>query len=457
MRRNFDVGEAYGENNLYGMLVEKWSPLLDDEKSSGGRVRDKNRRMVTAVCLENQERENEGFERTMITESIPSTNTQSVQNWNPVLISLVRRTLPNLIAHDVIGVQPMTGPTGLIFALRSRYGGGQYANREALYNEADTQHSGKGTHDSDNVSGLKSIDSSLSDDSIEAARLTNLTGRGKTTYEGEQAEWDSVKPYDWPKMGFTIEQQTVTAVTRNLAADYSLELAQDLKAIHGLDAKTELANILSTEIVAEINREIIRTINSQAITGAQTDNVEAPGLFDLTTDTDGRWSIERYKGMLMQINRECNQIAKDTRRGKGNWMITSSDVASALEATHLLDWHKPMTTDLDVDDTGNTFAGVINGRMKVYIDPYTDHDYCVVGYKGAEAYDAGLFYCPYVPLTMVQAVSEGTFQPRLGFKTRYGLGSNPFVFSHTASTHTGLATAKTNYYFRIFRIDNIMS
>jgi hypothetical protein len=341
----------------------------------------------------------------------------------------------------------MNGPTGLIFAMKARYGGGATTNREALFGEAETQFSGdsSGTHDSDNASGWNGVDS-------EGARLTALSATGSPTVDAEAM--GSTGGSDFHEMGFTIEKSTVTAVSRALKAEYTIELAQDLKAIHGLDAETELANILSTEILAEINREVIRTVNSQAKTGAQQSNVTANGVFNMSSDTDGRWSAEKFKGLAVQIDRECNVIAKETRRGKGNVLICSSDVATALAAAGTLDYSPAIANNLQVDDTGNTFAGLLNGRIKVYIDPYANVDYCTVGYKGTNPYDAGVFYCPYVPLQMVKAIGEDNFQPRIGFKTRYGMASNPFVGSTPAN---GLATAKTNPYYRIFKIINILT
>ena len=433
----------------YDKLVEKWAPVLNEE--SAGKITDSHRKAVTAAILENQEialRE-EGTLR----EDVPSNSTTSVANWNPVLIALVRRAMPNLMAYDVCGVQPMSGPTGLIFAMKSRYGGGKTANREALFNEAETQFSGDsgGTHDSDNASGLRGIDSAGQDSNLDDQRLTNIFAGGMSTAEAEAH--GSTGNTAFREMGFTIEKATVTAKSRALKAEYSLELAQDLKAIHGLDAETELANILSTEILAEINREVIRTINSQAKTGALQTNTAVNGIFDVQTDADGRWSVEKFKGLVLQIERECNRIAIETRRGKGNFIICSSDVASALSAASMLDYTPAMSTTLAVDDTGNTFAGTLNGRTRVYIDPYANTNYVTVGYKGTNPYDAGIFYCPYVPLTMVRAVGEDTFQPKIGFKTRYGMVSNPFVGATPAD---GLAAVKTNQYYRIFRVDNIL-
>ena len=436
----------------YDRLIEKWAPVLNEE--SAGTISDHHKKAVTAAVLENQEiaLKEEG----MITEAAPGNNVGSVANWNPVLIALVRRAMPNLMAYDICGVQPMSGPTGLIFAMKSRYGGGSTSNREALFNEAETRFSGDsaGTHDSDNVSGLR--DSQVGSDggtvgTIEDDRLTALAAGGMPTVDAEELGASTGSTFN--EMGFTIEKATVTAKSRALKAEYSLELAQDLKAIHGLDAETELANILSTEILAEINREVIRTINSQAKTGALQSNTAINGIFNVQTDADGRWSVEKFKGLVLQIERECNRIAIETRRGKGNFIVCSSDVASALSAAGMLDYTPAMSTNLNVDDTGNTFAGTLNGRTRVYIDPYAVQNYVTVGYKGTNPYDAGLFYCPYVPLTMVRAVGEDTFQPKIGFKTRYGMASNPFVGATPAD---GLAAVKTNQYYRIFRVDNIL-
>jgi len=436
----------------YDKLMEKWAPVLNEE--SAGKITDNHRKAVTAAILENQEKEF-SEQRAQLNEAVPANSTADVANWNPVLIALVRRAMPNLMAYDICGVQPMSGPTGLIFAMKSQYEttrAGATDNSEALFGEAVTGFSGdsNGTQSQD-PSGLSGLTDSNSDSSIDNDRTGPDYGSGMTTADGEAL--GSTGASAFAEMGFTIEKATVTAKTRALKAEYTLELAQDLKAIHGLDAETELANILSTEIMAEINREVVRTINSQAKTGATTTNTAINGIFDVQTDADGRWSVEKFKGLIMQIEREANQIAKDTRRGKGNFMICSSDVASALAASGMLDYAPAMSTNLNVDDTGNTFAGVLNGRMRVYIDPYATADYINVGYKGTNPYDAGVFYCPYVPLTMVRAVGEDTFQPKIGFKTRYGMVSNPFVGNTPAN---GLAAAKSNQYYRIFRVDNIL-
>ena len=453
--------------NTYDQLVEKWAPVLNEE--SAGAIQDSHRKSVTAAVLENQEI---AFAEQSQLNETAANNTGSVANWNPVLIALVRRAMPNLMAYDVCGVQPMTGPTGLIFAMRSRYktanAGAGAADTEALFQEAQTQYSGDSAtgngHDAaKGPSGLAGITDSdaggLADgtivDSAEGAPGQPTIGVGMSTATAEALGTPGGNSFH--EMGFTIEKATVTAKSRALKAEYTLELAQDLKAIHGLDAETELANILSAEILAEINREVIRTINSQAKIGCRQDNVTVKGLFDLSTDADGRWSVEKFKGLMVQLEREANVIAKETRRGKGNVMICSSDVATALVAAGMLDYAPALNTTLNVDDTGNTFAGVLNGRMRVYIDPYAVADYVTVGYKGTNPYDAGVFYCPYVPLQMVRAVGEDDFQPRIGFKTRYGMVSNPFVDVDNMSARDGLATARTNQYYRIFRVDNILA
>ena len=441
----------------YDKLVEKWAPVLNEE--SAGTIQDRHKRAVTAAVLENQERalsEERAQHSGFLSEAAPAgANTGSIGTWDPVLISLVRRSMPNLMAYDVAGVQPMTGPTGLIFAMKSRYGAGSTGSTEALFAEANTAYSGTqvaGGNGAAGASGLSGVTDTGANGSIDEERVTDITGTGMTTDSAEAL--GSAANTAFAEMGFTIEKATVTAKSRALKAEYSLELAQDLKAIHGLDAETELANILSAEILAEINREVIRTINAQAKTGASTANTALNGVFDLSSDADGRWSVEKFKGLIVQIEREANTIAKETRRGKGNFIICSSDVASALAASGMLDYTPALSANLNVDDTGNTFAGVLNGRTKVYIDPYASVDYVTVGYKGTNPYDAGLFYCPYVPLTMVRAVAEDTFQPKIGFKTRYGMASNPFVGANPAD---GLAAAKSNQYYRIFRVDNILT
>jgi len=439
----------------YDKLMEKWAPVLNEE--SAGQITDSHRKAVTAAVLENQEIALREEGMLMETNDTATVTSGTTANWNPVLIALVRRAMPNLMAYDICGVQPMSGPTGLIFAMKSRYqttSDGVGNGDEALFDEAVANYSGDSSANaqSSDPAGLSGLTDGDNDSTIDDSRVDpRSTIDPLSTAEAEALGSSGNQAFH--EMGFTIEKATVTAKSRALKAEYTLELAQDLKAIHGLDAETELANILSTEIMAEINREVVRTINSQAKTGAGTTNTAINGIFDIQTDADGRWSVEKFKGLILQIEREANTIAKETRRGKGNFMVCSSDVASALAASGMLDYAPAMSTTLNVDDTGNTFAGVLNGRMRVYIDPYSSGDYINVGYKGTNPYDAGLFYCPYVPLTMVRAVGEDTFQPKIGFKTRYGMASNPFVGTTPSS---GLAAAKSNQYYRIFRVDNIL-
>ena len=442
----------------YDRLVEKWSPVLNEE--SAGEIKDSHRRAVTAAVLENQEI---AFAKeAQLNESVPANSTASAANWNPVLIALVRRAMPNLMAYDICGVQPMTGPTGLIFSMKSKYKttvGSVTDGDEALFSEAVTAFSGDSSVTTDPAtrgpSGLVGASDTDGDSSIADSGdvFAPVVGGGMAT-ENAEALGSVPGTNDFHEMGFTIDKSTVTAKSRALKAEYTLELAQDLKAIHGLDAETELANILSTEILAEINREVVRTINSQAKIGCRQNGLQVKGIFDLNTDADGRWSVEKFKGLLVQLERECNVIAKETRRGKGNMVICSSDVATALVASGMLDYSPALSTNLQVDDTGNTFAGVLNGRTRVYIDPYAQTDYVTVGYKGSNPYDAGVFYCPYVPLQMVRAVGEDDFQPRLVFKTRYGMASNPYVGSSPAD---GLAANRSNVYYRLFRVDNILA
>jgi hypothetical protein len=385
-----------------------------------------------------------------------------IDTFDPVLISLVRRAMPNLIAYDICGVQPMTGPTGLIFAMRSKYstmantGGGYGAgdqDNETFYNEVNTAFSS--VTSGANTFGQKfvgTIPGASNTSPLTAVNPYN-TGAGMSTAQAEAL--GTYQNTDFSQMAFSIEKVTVTAKSRALKAEYSMELAQDLKAIHGLDAETELSNILSAEILAEINREVVRTINITAVAGAQ-DNVTTTGVFDLDTDSNGRWSVEKFKGLMFQLEREANQIAKQTRRGKGNMVICSSDVASALQMAGVLDYTPALNSNnLQVDDTGNTFAGILNGKYRVYIDPYSTGNYMVVGYKGSSAFDAGLFYCPYVPLQMVRAVGQDSFQPKIGFKTRYGMVSNPFADGAAASTQ-GALTANTNQYYRRTLVTNIL-
>ncbi len=442
--------------NADANLMEKWGPVLDHE--SAPEIKDRYRRAVTARLLENQEvalqEERAQAQGNFISEAAAANNIGSgsapnnIGTFDPVLISLVRRAMPNLIAYDVAGVQPMSGPTGLIFAMKSKYS--SQSGTEALFNEADTDFSGTGTHQAD-PTGLAGVTDADTDGSIaDTADTVSTHGSGLTTAAAERLGVGESGDGSFGEMAFTIEKSTVTAKSRALKAEYTMELAQDLKAIHGLDAEGELANILSAEILAEINREVVRTILKSAKIGALQSSTAVSGIFDVATDSDGRWMVEKFKGLIMQIERECNVIAKETRRGKGNFILCSSDVASALAAAGMLDYTPALSAALNVDDTGNTFAGVLNGRVKVYIDPYSTTDFVCVGYRGANPYDAGLFYCPYVPLTMVKAVGENDFQPRMGFKTRYGMVANPFV------ALDGLGTDRTNQYFRIFRVDDIM-
>ena len=432
-------------------LQEKWEPIL--EHSDLPKIEDNYKKAVTAVILENQEKAlNE--DRATLEEAAPLNSTGTgISNWDPILISLVRRAMPNLVAYDICGVQPMTGPTGLIFAMKARYQDDANADRlgqsEALFNEARSKFSAGNSDDIDNTA-----DSDPVGDPFDASGPETYAGdtvAGMSTSAAEALGDGSGSGNHFNEMSFTIEKATVTAKSRALKAEYTLELAQDLKAIHGLDAESELANILSSEILAEINREVVRNVNLQAKTGASA--TASAGTFNLDVDANGRWSVEKFKGLLFQIERESNVIAKETRRGKGNFILCSSDVASALSMAGVLDYAPALSTNLNVDDTGNTFAGVLNGRVKVYIDPYAGVDYLTVGYRGSNPYDAGMFYCPYVPLQMVRAVGENTFQPKIGFKTRYGMVSNPFVGSTPSD---GLASAGTNQYYRKMAVSNIL-
>jgi len=436
-------------------LIEKWSPVLEHDSAPG--IKDRYRKAVTARLLENQEvalrEERAQAEGNFISEAAAANNIGggNIGTFDPVLISLVRRAMPNLIAYDIAGVQPMSGPTGLIFAMKSKYS--SQGGTEALYNEADTDFSGTGTHQA-GPTGLEGVtDADADGDLGDEADIVNTFGTGLGTAAAERLGVGETGDGSFGEMAFEIEKATVTAKSRALKAEYTMELAQDLKAIHGLDAEGELANILSAEILAEINREVVRTIFAKAKLGALQSDLTTKGIFDLNADSDGRWSVERYKGLIMQLEREANVIAKETRRGKGNFVVVSSDVASALAAAGMLDYTPALATNLNVDDTGNTFAGVLNGRMKVYIDPYSTEDFACVGYRGANPYDAGMFYCPYVPLTMVKAVGENDFQPRMGFKTRYGMIANPFV---GANAGNDAGTNRANQYFRIFKVNNIL-
>ena len=428
---------------------KKWAPILEHKDLPN--IKDKYRKSVTAVILENQEkalreeRAQSSFQPlTETAQNATTGGTGNISNWDPILISLVRRSMPNLIAYDIAGVQPMSGPTGLIFAMKSKYT--TQGGTEALFNEANSAFSGTGTQAGD-PSSIIGTDTTPANDIADDFAV----GSGMTTAAAE-ALGNTGNAF--AEMAFSIEKATVTAKSRALKAEYTMELAQDLKAVHGLDAESELANILSTEILAEINREVIRTINVKAKKGALQANVTAPGKFDLATDADGRWSVEKFKGLLVQLDREANVIAKETRRGKGNFILCSSDVATALAAAGVLDYAPALATTLEVDDTGSTFAGVLNGRIKVYIDPYAVGDYITVGYRGTNPYDAGMFYCPYVPLTMVRAVGQADFQPRIGFKTRYGMVANPFA---EANPVNDVGTNRANRYFRIFQVLNILN
>jgi len=441
-------------------LQKKWEGVLDHPDLPT--ITDKYRKAVTAVILENQAQEmvkagailNEVGPTNSMTNTIASGGfgggaASPVAGFDPILISLVRRSLPNLIAYDICGVQPMTGPTGLIFAMRSRYA--TQGGEEAFYNEANSGFSGAATQAALSLQSNTSTSGNVFANTV----FSNLPGT--MTTGASEALGDGSNTFQ--EMAFSIEKVTVTARTRALKAEYSMELAQDLKAVHGLDAETELANILSSEILAEINREVIRTIYATAKVGAQV-GTTTTGTFDLDTDSNGRWMVEKVKGLAFQIEREANTIAKTTRRGKGNVMICSSDVASALAMAGILDYNSALqaNVNLTVDDTGNTFAGTLFGRIKVYIDPYfptsSTSEFAVIGYKGSNAYDAGLFYCPYVPLQMVRAVDTGTFQPKIGFKTRYGLVANPFAEGTTVGA--GTINVNSNNYYRAFKIANLM-
>jgi hypothetical protein len=471
-------------------LVEKWKPLLEYEGLD--KIEDNHKRSVTAVLLENQEkflRESASFQDSgsLLTEAAPAnsagsnpagfsgnaTATGPVAGFDPVLISLIRRSMPNLVAYDLAGVQPMSGPTGLIFAMRSRYE--KQTGDEAFYKEADTAFSGMNAS-YDNTSGFGNTsvgfgttnqtgtNPSVLNPTASATSTDYNVGQGMETSQAEALGTSGSPAFN--QMAFSIEKVTVTARSRALKAEYSLELAQDLKAIHGLNAEAELANILSTEILAEINREVIRSIYKVAEQGAVSNTAQA-GIFDLDIDSNGRWSVEKFKGLLFQIERDANAIAQRTRRGKGNIILCSADVASALTMAGVLDYTPALNANLNVDDTGNTFAGVLQGKYRVYIDPYAanldvsgntqtngGNQYYVVGYKGTSPYDAGLFYCPYVPLQMVRAVGENSFQPKIGFKTRYGMVENPF--SQGLTQGSGVLTENANRYYRRVAVKNLM-
>jgi len=452
-------------------LQEKWAPVLDYEGMDP--IKDSHRRAVTAVLLENQEqtlREERDFLSEAPTNSVgnggyTSAGGQTVAGFDPVLISLIRRAMPNLVAYDLAGVQPMSGPTGLIFAMRSKYTG--QSGTEALFNEADTAFAGQsaGLNNTNGfTNGAVGMGTTAQRGSNPGALDGTVpqTGDASTYNVGQGMRTDDAEDLGdgagaFNEMAFSIEKVTVTAKSRALKAEYSLELAQDLKAIHGLNAEAELANILSTEILAEINREVIRTIYNVAEPGAGA-NVANPGTFDLDVDSNGRWSVEKFKGLIFQIERDANAIAQRTRRGKGNMILCSADVASALTMAGVLDYTPALNSNLNVDDTGNTFAGVLAGKYRVYIDPYSANvatdQYYVAGYKGSSPYDAGLFYCPYVPLQMVRAVGQDTFQPKIGFKTRYGIVANPFAEGTTVGA--GALTRNTNRYYRRVKVANLM-
>ena len=459
-------------------LQEKWAPLLNADGQD--KISDPHRRMVTAVLLENQEKALRE-EREFLTEQ-PTMNTGTggagnpgfsasanspVAGFDPVLISLIRRAMPNLVAYDLAGVQPMNGPTGLIFAMRSRYEGP--SGDETFYNEVDSAFSGQ-NEGRTNTAGMldgnvglgttaqNGSNPGLLDPSVTSSTQQKIynVGQGMSTSEAETLDGSGAAAFH--QMAFSIEKVTVTAKSRALKAEYSLELAQDLKAIHGLNAEAELANILSTEILAEINREVIRTIYNVATPGAQV-NTATSGTFDLDVDSNGRWSVEKFKGLIFQIERDANAFAQQTRRGKGNMILCSADVASALTMAGVLDYTPALNANLNVDDTGNTFAGVLAGKFRVYIDPYAANvaaqQYYVAGYKGTSPYDAGLFYCPYVPLQMVRSVGQDNFQPKIGFKTRYGIVANPFAKGATTTT-PGVLSRNSNVYYRRVKVSNLM-
>ena len=440
-------------------LQEKWSPVLQHPDLP--EIKDSYRRAVTTIILENQEKalkEDKNF----LTETAPTSfigGNAALDTWDPILISLVRRSMPNLIAYDICGVQPMTGPTGLIFAMRARFAsmdGAEALADEAMPGNADASNqNAAGTIGGGDVGSSETNPAVLNDSP--AGTYTSATGM--TTVQGEALGDSGSNAFG--EMAFSIEKHTVTAVTRALKAEYTMELAQDLKAIHGLDAETELANILSAEILAEINREVVRNIYVSAVKGAQV-NTTTAGIFDLDTDSNGRWSVEKFKGLMFAIERDANAIGQQTRRGKGNMILCSADVASALQMAGVLDYTPALNNNLNVDDTSTTFAGVMNGRYKVYVDPYAANvsasQYYVVGYKGTSPYDAGMFYCPYVPLQMVRAVGENSFQPKIGFKTRYGIAANPFHTGTVAAANDGAISisSATNKYYRKVKVSNLM-
>jgi len=461
----------FNQNSSYDTLLEKWDPLLNHESIPS--IQDSYKKKVTAVLLENQE---VALRQQYISEAntmgggfnttVNAGSQGNLAGYDPILISLVRRSMPNLMAYDIAGVQPMSAPTGLIFAMRSRYSG-VTLGKEALFQEPWAQYSGAGNTAGGAAFGTTGASSGVDPTyggtgNVGGFGVAGLTFgirnssfdmnafRGMLTGDGEGLGSSSTSKV-FQEMGFSIERIAVEAKTRALKAEYTTELAQDLKAVHGLDAESELANILSTEILNEINRELIYTLYRVAKTGCGQGDLSTVGTYDLNTDSDGRWSAERFRGLMFQIEREANVIAKETRRGKGNFIVCSSDVASALAMGGFLNVSPALNVQLEVDDTGNTFAGILNGKFKVYIDPYakTNANFVMVGYRGASPYDAGVFYCPYVPLQMVRAVDQSTFQPKIGFKTRYGMVANPFA------DDTNINTVGSNQYYRIFAVTNL--
>lgn len=437
-------------------LIRKWDPIL--EHGSLPKIANRERRLVTAQLLENthnnlvEDASNNSYQLTeagipanMMGASSSTAGSGNIDTFDPILISLVRRSAPNLIAYDIAGVQPMTGPTGMIFALRSKYGN---QGTEALYQEANTAFSsvvsGANTIGNKNVGTTPGVANNV------AGGIYNYGG-GMSTAQAEAL--GTTGNTDFAEMSFSVEKSPVEAKSRALKAEYTIELAQDLRRLHGLEAETELSNMLSSEILAEINRELLRTINITAVQGSQTDTTTA-GIFDLNTDSDGRWSVEKFKGMIFRLDREANQIAKDTRRGKGNFIICSSDVASALQAAGVLDYTPALAgNNLAIDDTGSTFAGVLNSKYKVYIDPYATGNYFTMGYKGVSSWDAGVFYCPYIPLQLMRAVDPSTMQPKIGFKTRYGMVANPFAEGWTKGS--GRLVQDSNLYYRRTLVTNL--
>ena len=464
----------FQDNTPYDILTEKWNPVLAHDALP--EIQDDYRKKVTAVLLENQE---QALRSQHLTEDMTSNNlgmpmsfnnTGAVSGYDPVLISLVRRAMPNLMAYDIAGVQPMTAPTGLIFAMRANYGGNLYGNTqfytEAMFQEPNPGFGGSGYTlgvDQRGFSFGYGLCGSTGATAQDPIRLRTMTAaafsafRGMLTSSGESLGGVSTNPYSqFNQMAFSIDRVAVQARTRALSSNYTIELAQDLKAVHGLDAEAELANLLSTEILAEINREIVRTVYYVARNGSQQNDLNALGTYDLNVDSDGRWSAERFRGLTFQIERECNAIAKETRRGKGNFIICDSDTAAALAMSGFMSLSPGIAPQINADDTQSTFAGILNGKVRVYIDPYSPMgvNFFVAGYKGESPYDAGLFYCPYVPLQMVRAVDPDTFQPRIGFKTRYGVVANPYVLNGTVPDGEAL-TQGLNQYYRLTQVKEL--